>query len=237
MRRILLPLAIMVISLLISCGTSQNNKDEARSSFTLGQSYLSSGNTQQAFIKFHEALKYDPNNKEVYHALGYINMRLGEYAEAEKNVLKAVDIDSGYSEAWNTLCTLYHMYMEKYDDAAKACETALENNLYPTPEKSLYNLGRIYYKQRQYRKSLAYTEKAIKRLPSWFPAYYSQALTYNALGQYPEAVQAVETAIGLDPRFQGDKQKAEKHFKQNRLKKELFETSREADQLLEILHY
>jgi len=237
MRRIISLSLILAFSLTASCGTSQEKKDMAISHYKLGQSELQTGNTQQAFIRFHESLNLDPGNYEAHHALGYVNMTMGEYAKAEQNLRKAVDLKPDYSEAWNSLCTLYHMYMNRLDQAVKACERALENNLYTTPEKSLYNLCRIYYKKGNHQKALTYINKAVKRFPNWFPAYYSQALVYNAIGQYNEAALALETAVGLDPRFQGDKKKAEKHFRDNRNKKDYFENPREADQLIEIIHY
>jgi len=151
--------------------------------------------------------------------------------------LKAVSLDDSYSEAWNTLCSIYHIYLGRYDKAIDACSKALENPLYPTPEKPLYNLARIYYKQGNNQKSLAYANKAIRRFPNWFPAYYIQALAYNSLGNYNEASIAMDTAVGLDPRFQGNKKKAESFFKKNRGKKTYFETPQEADLFVDILHY
>ena len=237
MRRMMFLAAILVISLTVSCGTSQAKKDMAMAYYKLGQSELQAGETQKAFVRFHEALQEDPRNPEVNHALGYVNMTIGEYVKAEKNIKDAVAFKPGYSEAWNTLCSLYHLYMGKYDQAVRACEKALSNPLYATPEKAFYNLGRIYYKKGNNQKALSYMSKAVRRFPNWFPAYYGQALAYNALGKYNSASQALETAVGLDPRFQGNAKKAEKHFRANRNRKEYFENPREADQLIEILHY
>lgn len=236
MRRISLIIVMTLFVFLVSC-ISTENKNLAVSQYKFGQSSLQSGNIQDAYVKFHESLLLDPNNHEVHHALGYVNMLLGDYDKAEKNLLQAVSLKPDYSDAWNTLCSIYHLYLGKYDAAIIACEHALENPLYSTPEKSFYNIGRIYYKKGNYHKALDYAVKATKRLPSWFPPYYSKALAYNALGKYDDAAEAVETAIGLDPRFQGDKKKAENYLRQNRKKKQFFETTTEADQLIDILHY
>lgn len=236
MRRIGAVIVLILFALLSACVSSEN-KSQAISQYKLGQSELQSGNIQQAYVRFHESLIKDPGNYEVHHALGYVNIVLGDYGKAENNLLQAVKIKEDYSEAWNTLCSLYHIYLGRYEAAINACEKALENNLYTTPEKSLYNLGRIYYKTGNNRRSLKYIDKATRRLPSWFPPYYSKALAYNALGQYNNASEALDTAIGLDPRFQGDKKKAEKHFRNNRTKRKFFESPAEADQLIDILHY
>jgi len=237
MRWITILAMVLVFSLSASCGTTQDKKNMAIAKYKLGQSELQSGRTQQAFIRFHEAVQQDPNNKEVHHALGYVNMTMGDYAEAEKYLMRAVSLDNEYSEAWNSLCSLYHIYMNRYEKAIRACEKALENPLYKTPEKSFYNIARIYYKKGEYSKALAYSGKAVRRFPNWFPAYYVQALAYNGQKKYDEAAEALLTAIGLDPRFQGDRKKAEKHFRKNRKKKTFFESPQEADQFVEILHY
>ena len=156
MQRIVFLASILVFFITVSCGTSQEKKDRAVAHYKLGQSELRAGKTQQAFIRFHEALQVDPRNAEVHHALGYINMTIGEYAKAEKNIKEAVAIKSDYSEAWNTLCSLYHLYMGKHDQALRACEKALANPLYTTPEKAFYNLGRIHYKKGNYQKALSH---------------------------------------------------------------------------------
>lgn len=237
LRTFMLALLSASLLIIVSCGSSQEKKNLAAAKFMLGQSELQSGNNQQAYIRFHEALIEDPRNKEVHHALGYVNMTMGDYGKAEKFLMRAVSLDNKYSEAWNSLCSLYHIYLGRYDKALRACEKALENPLYKTPEKSLYNIARIYYKKGNNQKALSYSSKAIKRFPNWFPAYYIQSLAYNSLGNYNQASVALDTAIGLDPRFQGNKKKAEKYFKENRNKKAFFETTQEADILVDILHY
>lgn len=234
MRRLSVLLTITVLLLITSCGTSHDNKMLAESQYKLGLSHLQTGGAQQAFVKFHEALVYDPNNKEIHNALGNTNIMLGDYSAAETSFHNAIKLDRDYSEAWNNICYLYFKKLKEYGKAIDACENALKNPLYETPEKPLYNLGRIYYRLKNFKKSLENTEKALKRYPSLFQAFYSKALAYNALGRYSEAAEALSTAIDLDPRFQGNKQMAEKNFRENRHR---YEDPREVDQLIEILHY
>lgn len=237
MRILIITMLVAAFAMTAGCGASAEKKEMARSHFMFGQSQLRSGNVQQAYIKFHEALEYNPRDKEVHHALGYVNMKNKEYAKALEHLRKAVKIDSGYSEAWNTMCVLNHMHMKDYNGAIVACEKALKNDKYSTPEKSMYALGRIYYKLGDYNKSLEYFSKVVIRFPSLIVPYYGQALVYNALGRRTEASEAISTAIGLDPVLQGDKIKAEKFIKKNRNNEAYFETPDEADRLIEILHY
>ena len=224
---------LLILLLFIAACSSTEKKNMALSYYKLGQSHLQTGSPQKAFVKFHESLDFNPEAKETYNALGWTNLLLGDYDQSEASYLKAVELDDNFSEAWNNLCFLYYNELKRYDDAINACQKALENVRYGTPEKPLYTLGRISYRRGDYRKALAYTDKAIRRFPQLVGAYYSKALIYNAMGQYSEAQHVMGEALELDPRFQGNKKKAEKHFNDNRRSYE----KGEADQFIDILHY
>ncbi len=237
MRVLVIAVLVTVFSILTGCSASAEKKEMARSHYLLGQSKLQSGNTQNAYIEFHKALEFNPRNKEVHYALGYVNMKNKDYKIAHEHLSKAVKIAPNYSEAWNTMCFLDYMYLKDYDGAIAACQEALKNPLYTTPEKPLYTLGRIHYLLGNNTKALKYFTKTVNRFPSFFFAYYSQALAYNALGQRTEASEAIAIGIELNPDFQGDTIKAEKFIRKNRTNKAYFSTTKEADLLIQILHY
>lgn len=214
--------------------TNIKPSDQAESLFKLGQSHLVTGATQAAFVKFHEALLIKPKHKKALNGLGYVYLDRKDFKKAEESFRKAIKSDKTYSEAHNNLCFTLSM-QGRHEEALTACRKALKNPVYPTPEKSYYNMGRIYHKMVRYSEAIKAYEDAIKRYPNFYPGYYAKALTHNSFRQYGAAADAMNLALGLDPRFQGDKKIAERTFIELRNKGVM--DPGEVNQYLEILHY
>ncbi len=226
---------LVLVFAIASCRSPGSKRSEiAQSKYQLGMSHLVSGNTQSAYVKFHEALKIKPNHKEALNGLGQTYMNLREFDNAEKYFRKATKVDGSYSEAHKNLCfALYNM--GRFEDAVKSCKRALENPVYRSPEKAYYNMGISYYQLAMYPDAIDAFNNAVKRFPRFLPGYYKLALSYNANRQYGKASDTMNKAIGLDPRFQGDKLLAERRFME--LKEKGILSPAEAEHRLDILHY
>ena len=234
--RVLALLALVVFALgIASCRTPGSKKSEiADSNYQLGMSHLVAGDSQSAFVKFHEALRLNSSHKEALNGLGYVYLNRQDYNHAEDSFRKATKSDNGYSEAHNNLC--YALYSQgKFTEAIESCNEALTNPLYVSPEKAFYNMGRSYHKMGKFKDAINAFEEALKRFPSFFQGLYAQALSYNSDRQYGKAANAMDIAVGLDPRFKGDKGLAERKFRE--LKDKGTIAPEEVAQFLEILHY
>ena len=218
-----------------SCRTPGSKSSEiAQSNYQLGMSHLVSGNTQAAYVEFHEALRIKPKHKEALNGLGFVYLSRNDYKKAEESFRSAAKVDKEYSEAYNNLCfALYSQGM--YNEAIESCSQALDNPVYPSPEKAFYNTGRSYHKMGRYKDAIEAFGEALKRHPNFFQGLYAQALSYNSNRQYGKAAEAMNVAVGLDPRFKGDKHLAESKFKE--LKERGTIAPEEVSQFLEILHY
>jgi Tfp pilus assembly protein PilF len=228
-------LVALLALVLLSCATS-DKKNEAEAHYKLGVSQLMAGNTQAAYVRFHESLLLDPTNPEVYNALGSVHLQLEEHEKATENFRKAVNLRKDYSEAYNNLCYVSYLTGE-YREAIGSCERALENPLYMTPEKSFYTMGRCYYRLGEYENAVTAYNSAVKRLSNFSPGYYGLALAYNAMQKFGEAAGAMGTAIGFDSRFEGDKEKALKFFVNETARTRDPLELRDNQDLVEILHY
>jgi len=178
-------------------------------------------------------VRLDPRNKEIHLALGDVYIRLQDPDKAEEQFKMAVDIDKNYSEAYNFLCYLNYS-RERYDAALMYCNKALENVLYATPELAYYNMGKVYFSQRQFDKAVESYKNALLRNPLFFQGYYALALAYDANKMYGPAAEAIGNAITYDPRFHGDRVKAEKEF---RRLKGTADNPKEYQSYIDILHY
>lgn len=232
MKKLLYICALVII--LASCGLSAEQTGKAQAHFKLGVSYLSDNNIQPAYLEFQKAVEIDPDNKDFHNALGIVFMKLEDKKKAEESFKKAVRIDSEYSEGHNNLCYLYYLD-KKFDSAISSCTKALANQMYMTPEKAFYNLGRVYYRQGKYDDAIKVFWEAIRRNTAIYLPYYWLALSHNAKGEYGEASTQLMKALELNPRFRGDKAKAEAEFKSG--KSPDVDDPKDAKDLIEILRY
>lgn len=200
----------MLIVLTSSCSSAQKKK-EAQAHYKIGASHLNAGNSQLAYVEFQRAVELDSGSKEVHNALGLTYLKFADWKKAEQHFKEAVDIDSDFSEAHNNLCWAYYL-TKHYESAVESCLRALENKLYSTPEKAFYNLGLSYLRLGKNNEAIEAFNDASRRQPTLSLAYYGLALAYNAKGMYGDAASAMEKAVGLDSRFQGDRKKAEREF-------------------------
>jgi Tfp pilus assembly protein PilF len=204
-------LVLLLTLLLLSCAGVED-KRESKAHYKLGVSYLSSGQHQAAYVEFQKAMNLNPKDKEIHNALGIVSLKLEDPESAEGYFTNAVELDPGYSEAFNNLCFLY-VTIGQYDKATESCLEALGNPIYTTPEKAFYNLGRAYYMLGDYARAVESFKNAVRRYPSLLPAYYGLALAYNATHNYGKAAEAMTKAIELDPRFKGNGKKADEEFR------------------------
>ncbi len=203
-------LALVLVAALSSCGGKK--AVQAQAHFKLGVSYLSDGSLQPAFVEFQKAADLDPDNKEVQNAIGVVYLRLQDYRNSEEAFKRATNIDSDYSEAYNNLCFLYNTGRQ-WKKAVEQCKKALKNPIYATPEKAFYNMGQAYYRLGMHDEAIEAYNDALRRAPVFYMAYYGLALAHNAKGEYGQASTEITRGIELDPRFGGNRAKAEAGFK------------------------
>ncbi len=226
-------LVMICVPLFLACATSKDSRNKADALFMIGVSELRTGNNQGAFLKFQEAVRLDPDNKEIHNALGDVYRRMEDFDNAEKHFKRAVSIDKEYSEAYTNLCFLDYLRKD-YDTALSYCELSLKNLLYSTPEVAYLYMGRIHYEREEYDEAVEAYKNALRRNTIFPPAYYGLALTYNARKMYGPAAEAMESAISFDPQFNGDRQKAEEEFRKQKLRSD---RPREIQTYIDILHY
>ncbi len=227
--------AALALLVLVSCATGMSMPHkEAVAHYKLGLSHLNDNDLQGAFVEFQKSLRLNDYDKDVHQAIGVVYLRLEDTDNAEKEFKRAISIDPDYSEAYNNLCVIHYKKLD-YDGAIADCRKALENQLYATPEKSYYTLGRIYYRMGNYKDAMENFIQASRRAPMLPDPYYGLALAYNASGNFGKASEAITRAISIDGRFRGDKVFADSEFRKQVLMGG--DDARDLKDLIEILKY
>jgi tetratricopeptide (TPR) repeat protein len=86
----------------------------------------------EAIAPLEEAIDRDPYNPQTFNFLGLAQMATGDVKPAEKNLKKALELDSDFVQAWNNLGYLnLSLYVKRgeekyYDEAIQDFDAALD---------------------------------------------------------------------------------------------------------------
>ena len=143
------------------------------------------------------ALSLDNQLAEPHATLGQVNNQVWQYAEAEREYKRAIELNPNYP-------TAYHWYsillkdMGRIDEASKMINRAHE--LDPLSSVIGVNVSRMYQIQNNHEASVGNSLKIIELDPNFAPAYQYLGLSYLKQGRSAEAIAALKKAV----EFSGD---------------------------------
>ena len=109
--------------------------------------------------RYQRLTRLHPQKASHRNALGYYYLKDGNLEEAERHLLKAIEIDSSHATAHNNLGVVY-LQQERTEDAEKEFRQALKLN--PSYCKAQYNLAVALFRQKHYSKAAKAYLKAQK---------------------------------------------------------------------------
>jgi tetratricopeptide (TPR) repeat protein len=95
--------------------------------YLLASTYFEADNMEMAKEYAHEIIQNDPNYKEAYELSGLINFKEEKYIEAEKEFIKALEIDPLFHNARYNLILLYFKQLKNYEKVEIHCKFMLAN--------------------------------------------------------------------------------------------------------------
>ncbi len=196
--------SIFFISLfLISCASQnfdpQKEKKLAVANRELGDGYYNIGQYTAALKTLLEAQKTIPNDPDLNNSLGLVYLAKERYKLAENYFKKAVKIKKDYTQAKNNLGAAY-LKQKKWDLAIKCFQEVLQDILYATPEIPLYNLGRVYFHQKMYKKANTYFKQSLETNPDFLTAVHGMSSLYIVTGDYKPALNLLHYHLKKQPR-------------------------------------
>jgi len=194
---------LTAVVLLVGCVSVKELKKRERESDGYYKQGISSmdSNQQQAFVSFQKSIQLNPDNYDAHYALGSIHFQRKEFADAEREFSRCVELMPTSGEALNfygrTLIELKRL-PEAVDVLRKT--TALP--LYATPDVAYTNLGSALYFLGDNAGAIRAYEEALKIDPPTVPRallYLEVGRLYIAQGENAKAREALAQVKSLDP--------------------------------------
>lgn len=169
-----------------------------------------------------KVLAHDPKNVPAMMNIGYANLKIGEFAAAEKTYRDALAMDPGLAAAHYDLGLA--LKMQDKIEAAQA-EFAQAVRLEPSLAEAIYSLGITYWQLGDFPKALEQMRAAVAVRPNYAEAHYMVGIILKQSGDLDGAATELRTAMRLNPttpgpynmlgqilRMQGDKKGSEEAF-------------------------
>ena len=194
---------LAAVALLAGCVSVEEVERRERESdgyYKQGLSHMDS-NQQQAYVSFQKSIQLNPANFEAHYALGSIHFQRKEYAEAEREFRRCIELQPSSGEAMNfygrTLIELKRL-PEAVDILRKT--TALP--LYATPDNAYSNLGYALYLLGDNAGAIRAYQDALRIDPPSVPRallHLELGRLYITQGENAKAREALAQAKSLDP--------------------------------------
>jgi tetratricopeptide (TPR) repeat protein len=137
-----------------------------------------------------KALEIDPNLAEAHTSIGVVQMKYNwNWREAEKSFKRALELKPDYPAAhywYSSLLGVTDRESEALAESEKARELDPLSPLYTT------NLGRAYYRLRDYERAINFLNQALEERPDNRSAMYVLAHAYIQKARYSEAIDVLE---------------------------------------------
>lgn len=176
----------------------------------MGVVYYNTGQYQNAVGAYQEAIKYDATDGQAHANLASSYRQLEQYPDANKEYWTAADVSPALKNDPD-LHSEWGYCLGKTNEWDKAvAQTTIAQELSPTPI-DYTNAGWAYYNAAEedkrakkdaeaaanYEVGKAFLQKAVAANPRFDAAYLNLGSTYNGLGDYQSAVNALNQAVNL----------------------------------------
>ncbi|MDE0634276.1 MAG: tetratricopeptide repeat protein [Candidatus Poribacteria bacterium] len=191
--------------------------DDAMIHHQLGNIYSKQGKRSEAITHQQRAITIDPTLASAHYQLGLLYTQENRLAKAISAYETAYAADPELIETLYNLAQVHRrngnkqaarekmQLFEKQKKIVKPIQElrgALQRTRESTQRaKILANIGRLYLKNKHYKKAVKEYEKAIALNPKGTEAYNGVGIAYTMLKRYSEAIAAQQEALALQPDF------------------------------------
>lgn len=164
----------------------------------LGDIYNNLGQFDKALLYLNRAIKTDSNFHMPYYnkAQSYIGLKL--YKNAEKNLLKVIELKPNNEDYYADLGDLYDQYLNEPEMGISQYLKILEID--PKNERALNNIGVTYqYTIKDFEKAIEYYMQVIEINPKNVNTIYNLANLNYDIGEYNKSIEFYNKLIEINP--------------------------------------
>ena len=151
---------------------------------------------QKARSNFETVVKFKPEDATSWFYLASAYDRLGDFVSAKNAYIKVIDLRSGYTEAYKSLCVIL-MKMNEPENAIKYAVIA--NAIEPDDYIFHFVIGTAYMKLKEFQKSIEPFKRALEKEPDNIGTLNSLGTAYMAVGNSEDAIKCYKRALELRP--------------------------------------
>jgi tetratricopeptide (TPR) repeat protein len=173
------------------------------------QNWIALGKVYEALIPFNvegayasaqaaytEAQKLNPRSPVIYLMRARLELLVNNKVEARKQIEAALALKENYTEA---IFLISQLEIEE-GNTKKAIESLLKGaQLDQANPVLLFQLGFLYYSDKNYENAIVALERAVAINPSYSNARYFLGLSFSKLGKVAEAIDQFEKVKALNP--------------------------------------
>jgi len=138
--------ALLLAVLALACsGPGEQAQLQADTHFRLATSRLQRGALELAIREYRAALAIEPDNAEYNFGIAEAYRRKGEIGDAEKHLLRAIELDPEHQDARLNLSVVY-LQQERWQDAIDTTSVLLKDVTFLNPSRALVNRGWARYR-------------------------------------------------------------------------------------------
>lgn len=156
---------------------------------------LNQESLEVAIVEFSEAIRLKNDYADSYFERGKVYLQKGEFEEAQKDLLKSIELNPNIKEAYSLLAQIELIHGND-NEAMKYLEKVSHQE---GDDRYYYSLGKILYNAGKYQKAIEQFNKAIEKNKYFVDAYVYKGHSLAKLGNYEEAIENLRKAIILVP--------------------------------------
>jgi tetratricopeptide (TPR) repeat protein len=169
---------------------------ELKERFEKAVELMNAGKLDEAEAAYKEILEKTPDVPEVYQNLGFISAKKKDFATAEADYLKALELRPESSDIASALAQLYQDTGQPEKAMALMAKQAGAN---PKDAKAQLNRGIFLLNAGQSEEAIEAFQAAIAADPQLAEAHYFLGTQLVGQGKIPEAIQSLEKYLSLNP--------------------------------------
>jgi tetratricopeptide (TPR) repeat protein len=177
---------------------------ELRKAFDEGVAMSREGKYDDSVAAFNRAVAINPKCQDCFYNIGFAYAQKKDYAQAEENYKKAIEVKPDYTEAYNGLANIYNA-QRKFDLAAEASAKASQLSaaapgaLQGGNADALYNEGVILWNGGKIPDAKAKFQAAIAANANHAESHYQLGMALVNEGKLAEAGAEFNTYLKLSP--------------------------------------